>query len=517
MPRLILDGTSSGVKSRRLIFEMEGQPKYSCNSAAETLEWIQAIVDFLQSYRFFFDTHVVNFFKDRLWETVDKDWLDCLRNEPVEHLLQIPSGFVKDYWPASLKKFILTSRSLAFSREQVKMELISHDICVTPLNTVLAQGMNPKKKHEVEVLAAVVSSIARKVAAHVVVDVGAGQGYLAQVLSFQYQLAVVAIDASYHHGIVTNARAERIKKYYAAKIRKSGSGKGNLNILKTVTCRVLSSSMLRNLSNFSCQKGVVKEPKMDEGHDVSELNLPCNVLNADGASFVLAGLHACGDLSVTMLREGFKSTGFTLGKSARDLACQSAERWKGLEEDFVVQNFELHAFRAVFQMVLCRFYPEVLSTNPAIGRQGKALRRQERRRIAGYSMRLLGNGKSDSKLDMDSSHDEFQCKLRMGGERCYDNLYLFEKFCNSGLSHLGLEPVEYIGLQGLWKEFEHFIDLIGPYWSLRAAVGPLLETLVLLDRLLFLQEHCASHEVVMLPIFDPLLSPRNLAIIATKI
>jgi hypothetical protein len=43
------------------------------------------------------------------------------------------------------------------------------------------------------------------------------QGYLAQALSFEYQLPVVAIDASSHHASVTNTRAERIKKYYTAK------------------------------------------------------------------------------------------------------------------------------------------------------------------------------------------------------------------------------------------------------------------------------------------------------------
>lgn len=59
-------------------------------------------------------------------------------------------------------------------------------------------------------------------------------------------------------------------------------------------------------------------------------------------------------------------------------------------------------------------------------------------------------------------------------------------------------------------------ELIGPYWSLRAALGPLLETLILLDRLLFLQEQGSSVEALMLPIFNPALSPRNVAIIAKK-
>ena len=59
-------------------------------------------------------------------------------------------------------------------------------------------------------------------------------------------------------------------------------------------------------------------------------------------------------------------------------------------------------------------------------------------------------------------------------------------------------------------------DLIGPYWALRAALGPLVETYVLLDRLLFLQEQGQEMKVNMVPLFDPLLSPRNVAIIAVK-
>jgi len=50
------------------------------------------------------------------------------------------------------------------------------------------------------------------------------QGYLAQALSFEHQLSVIAIDASLHHSTVTAARAERIKKHYAAKLRKAGHG-----------------------------------------------------------------------------------------------------------------------------------------------------------------------------------------------------------------------------------------------------------------------------------------------------
>ncbi|XP_054795775.1 uncharacterized protein LOC129301227, partial [Prosopis cineraria] len=173
-------------------------------------------------YIFLINAHVVDFFKDRLWENVDEEWIDCLRRESVENLLLIPSGVIQEHWPTSLKVFILKLQSMVLHREQADMQAISPSMQMTSLNSVLAHGMNLKKKHEVEILSAVVSSIANSVRAHTIIDVGAGQGYLAQVLSFHYQHSVVAIDACSHHGSVTDARAERIKKYYASQMRKSG-------------------------------------------------------------------------------------------------------------------------------------------------------------------------------------------------------------------------------------------------------------------------------------------------------
>ncbi|XP_042947943.1 protein RRNAD1 isoform X2 [Carya illinoinensis] len=535
---------------------MSGTCKYSCDTATHTLQWINAIIDFLRPYAFLIHTHVVNFFKDRQWEAVDKEWMDCLRKDPVENLLLIPSGVVQDHWPVSLKDFVLNLRSLVFPRE-------------------------PADLHMVEVLSAIVSSIADSVRAHTIVDVGAGQGYLAQVLSFQYQHSVIAIDACSHHGRVTDARAERIKKHYAAQMRKSKSGNWSFNVPKTITCRVISIDMLKTLIGMSLHKGDAEHLglfKEDNAKLIDEEPKSQCVANS-GTSLVLAGLHACGDLSVTMLKafleckdvkavvsigccynllseegadniethcgfpmsSGVKSAGFPLGKSSRDLACQSAERWKSLEKDDGLHNFELHSFRAAFQLVLSKYYPEVMETSPSIGRQGKALRRRQQRKVEAplhhkevACPHLHPNQKGrfpnidpnepetdeTSRLAIDtdalltgiSSCESTRCE----GPKTVDKYKHFEKFTQSGLCRLGLKPLERINFHEIWKEAEPFTELIGPYWSLRAALGPLLETFLLLDRLLFLQEQGHSVEVMMLPIFDPDVSPRNVAIIARK-
>lgn len=61
------------------------------------------------------------------------------------------------------------------------------------------------------------------------------QGYLSQVLCFENELSVIAIDASSHHGSITDARAKRIKKYYAAKMRKSWYETKNIMIIFLVS------------------------------------------------------------------------------------------------------------------------------------------------------------------------------------------------------------------------------------------------------------------------------------------
>ncbi|XP_027062322.1 uncharacterized protein [Coffea arabica] len=568
-----------------------GKSMFSCKTASETLEWINAVIEFIEPYRFLIDAHVVNFFKDGLWEAVPKDWMDCLSKDPIQNLLSIPSGLVHDHWPVSLKEFVLTLKSLSFPRDQANLFQEFPGLDMTSLNNVLAQGMNRKKKHEIEALAAVVSSVARNIGSTRVVDVGAGQGYLAQVLSFQHGLSVYAIDACLHHGKVTDARAERVRKYYASKMRKSGLESRELSIPKTVTCQVLSANMLNNLSNSFIQGEHAKKPNVVSGimseqrKGPHESELPSTSDVFCSSSLILAGLHACGDLSVTMLRtflesdqvksvisigccynllseddsdkassvcgfpmsKGVKFTGFALGRSARDLACQSAERWKCLGEFAGLHNFELHAFRAAFQMVLSQYYPKLLMESPSIGRQGKALRRQQHQKILesnlSYEEPKFFSASSSTNISKEGSRFAFACtesrdtEKKVAGSCCdidglscesfvessmneetrsFDRFSLFLEFCHSGLSRLGLHYLSDIELHKVWEETEPFSVLIGPYWSLRAALGPVLETIILLDRLLFLQEQGSIVEAVMLPIFDPVLSPRNVALIAKK-
>ncbi|CAN1841519.1 Methyltransferase-like protein 25B [Linum perenne] len=191
--------------------------------------------------------------------------------------------------------------------------------------------------------------------------------------------------------------------------------------------------------------------------------------------------------------------------------------------------------------VLFKYYPRSITESPSVGRQGKALRRQQQRGLpcsltnSKENKHLLetSNGTGgisnaaqplDSRMDDNSSSalesnamsEGSSCNLANRGHASPHKNALFEKFSVSGLSRLGLEPLEEIDFHKIWNEAQPSAELIGPYWSLRAALGPVLETLLLLDRLLFIQEQEGIQDATMVPIFDPAISPRNLAIIARR-
>ena len=56
-------------------------------------------------------------------------------------------------------------------------------------------------------------------------------------------------------------------------------------------------------------------------------------------------------------------------------------------------------------------------------------------------------------------------------------------------------------------------------WTLRVLLGPILESIILVDRFLYLTEtieESPTKGVWLWPLFDPVTSPRNIVIAATK-
>lgn len=64
--------------------------------------------------------------------------------------------------------------------------------------------------------------------------------------------------------------------------------------------------------------------------------------------------------------------------------------------------------------------------------------------------------------------------------------------------------------------YGHLEKCLAFMWTVRALLGPPIEALILYDRALYIRERLPTVQLALIPVFDPLLSPRNMALVAIK-
>lgn len=71
------------------------------------------------------------------------------------------------------------------------------------------------------------------------------------------------------------------------------------------------------------------------------------------------------------------------------------------------------------------------------------------------------------------------------------------------------------------SRYNHLRIQVSIIWTIRAMLGACIESLILLDRIIYLQEWSKQNEtpleIQLRPIFDPIVSPRNMALIVKKL
>lgn len=80
---------------------------------------------------------------------------------------------------------------------------------------------------------------------------------------------------------------------------------------------------------------------------------------------------------------------------------------------------------------------------------------------------------------------------------------------------VGLETVAQRVAAGLLEEYEFQRRCMDLFYLLRMTWAPVLETVILLDRLLFLKESGVQNSFLV-QLFDPVVSPRSVAVVAFK-
>ncbi|XP_062597462.1 probable methyltransferase-like protein 25 [Saccostrea cucullata] len=472
------------------------------------------LVEILVDNQWMYNFQVTRFFIEEPWKSLPPEWREDLLNLTTEELNSLPFGYVQDDWTESLRKYISSATELVLPRN------LSEEIQPCTLTSELKRGMNPKKQHEVRHMAALVSDIATKTGCDVVIDVGSGLGYLGHVLSTVYGLKVIGLESKSTH---TSGADKRL------------FSENNENIMN-VTFEMNDSE--DSLSNFntlisSCLekfKKAEREKVPDDGNlssswsEVHSLNSAVRNSNENGNgadvtgigvenseldTCLLIGLHCCGDLTPAMLRmylevtfvkglccvsccyhrmtkHGSKYTHFPMSRDTeatlskfdlrptipflRLAAQETRARWKTLSEDSHQSHTNAVAYRALLE--LCA-YKENTECNKLFRRIATA------KDFADF----------ESYVDKILSRCEFTS--RQGKESIKDKLNL------------------------LYEEYKGKFPYIEVITVLQVILQPLIERLIIQDRVLWLLEN--GQNAYLMPVFDDAISPRNIAVCSMKI
>ncbi|XP_005991713.1 protein RRNAD1 isoform X3 [Latimeria chalumnae] len=291
--------------------------------------------------------------------------------------------------------------------------------------------------------------------------------------------------------------------------------KPKVNCIEKVEANNPSLTLRNVFSNGAdCSRGAKLTTKQSNVECLPASVLPLFKPDED---FVLTGLHACGDLSVTLLRYfvscpkavaitsvaccymkitteetpvpsgvvapplpfvmeprqeadfGFPVStwvrglpGHKLSYKSREVACHAIEDYMGRLKN-KSKVLRTHCYRAVLETI-------IRGIDPAMKRQG------------------IQTIKKVHELP-------------------------FKEYARLGLERVGLDPNIPLDDTLVESMLSHQED-VTTYFCLALLLAPLVETLILLDRMIYLQEEGFQCELV--PLFDPKFSPRNLVIVATK-
>lgn len=384
-------------------------------------------------------------------QDAQRDLINSLRNEPEAREHDLPGR------PTSLSQWLKRIRYLSLDREQI---VLSTHIPEVEVPESMAGRMVTKKLAEVRAGARYIKQACKTHGITRVVDVGSGQGYLSLTLAAACGLRVLAIDGS------------------SKQIRGSQAAAQNAGLTE--------GDQITHLTGFVTSTDQI-------GAEIETW--------AAGENCLLTGLHACGSLSEHMIRLsttvpcisrlavvgccynhisplsisnplGFPISSFmrtnnlALSTSALITGCQAPTNWTHNPNSSFGRK---HWYRAVLEKLL---------HDKKLANQGQrpvwGIRNGDLRSFSAYAARALQS-----------------LKLEIGKDVAEEEITEYEEKYRNRTAETAI------------------------LWTLSVMLCRVVESVIALDRVFFLQE-AGLQDVDVLPIFNYKESPRNLMIVATK-
>ncbi len=429
-------------------------------------------------YEKLIDSFVLDFFVERHWNRIPKSWqqtLEEMRPKEMAEWLNY-DGDSNRLLPLSLLALKATLKTYSIRRSPVKgpddlsrMLNLNFDqedfewksfsdefrggVQHKNLEHVFRKHVKAKKQHEIVRLAKVVDVLAKASQCDRVLDVGSGVGHLARLMGHKHGLGITCVD--------TQSDFSASAKKFDADLAKNYSNSGLSP--KHLTFRL--------------------EPEMDP-------TLLEDALKLDEAGFGIVGLHTCGDLAPIAIRLFAESS---KAKFIASVGCcyMKAEKMFPMSEflqdrdlSFVARELSCHAIES---------YVERLTQDADNKLKVHCQRATLERMLNAKDPKLRHSCLKAVKRSHELDFEEYARKATQN--------------INITWSDADFEDEETLkNLSDWWK--------VVAFYSLRLAFAPIIETAVLLDRMLYLKEK--GFDSVLVPIFDPIVSPRNHVLISLK-
>ncbi|KAI8895194.1 methyltransferase domain-containing protein [Globomyces pollinis-pini] len=448
----------------------------------ERLEKVKELKEFINEFAWLSDFFAIDFITKQYWSSTFRDDWKILEHESVSTLADIVShGFIKDSWPDSLKQYITRASNIGLIRtQQFHGEL--------ELDKEVKIGMKQKKVAEVTSISSKINDIAVKNKITHILDLGAGQGYLSSALAFQYHYHVIAIDRDMHQTAGGAHRANRIANLYAHhKIELRGS-------LRFLTESISTTDTMQDIFQ-----------KVEQAFP-----------DVIGSRWMICGLHTCGDLAVTMIK-GFCAFSEPNACSLVNLGCcyqLISEKPESCESDEGF-GFPLSTSVKPYHLGLnnrltgCQAVKRWASDLPGLE---DSLRRLFYRSVLEQLMkdRNLVTDPESVADSIKSSKGEVAIK-KLGVQACTDPI----TYTNAAFERLGIKEKLPNGIiLGTYEWYSTAHIQIAVVWTLRTLLSNAVESLILLDRMIYVSEQNIDAELVSLA--DPSVSPRNMGVVIIK-
>jgi SAM-dependent methyltransferase len=551
---------------------------------------IKEICDFLSEFGWLLEAHGARFFTRDYAKLIPQEWYTTLLQLSETSLYLLPATGMDVFnnsnieVPDPLRLFLQKCEKFAMPSKHLEnpLSLLSlpplpepttfiDPLSSSPFHDALTKVMRPKKRHEVEILAELVYRLALSYGCHSILDLGCGQGYLMQILSYYYKLNVIGVDSSKLQTNGAIKRAQGTQLILRSMYHKNKSLDPNAiditPVFMTLVCPIDTKLTMAQLTNLASQAPPPAPITSDSPYPKRNQAYPFRIpevhplLSEEGV--IVVGLHTCGDLAPTTLRLFHESPTVRaminigccynlmtegLSSGATDICSPEASPSCSANSD----ESKLNCVTGYPLSSVCR------STRPNLSRAARVLACQsvaKRPAIVKRSEEAARSNSSETSPSLSNSAPEedededtpalplqlvhrsqvFRAVLQVVYERHCDNqanvysgqyskdlLVDFPTYARHLLARNNLDPkLSDIELLELWKSIgvPNYDSLVA-FDNLRVCLAPVVEALVIKDRLLFLLEQDENTGIYcqhkLFPVFDADISPRNMAFLSLK-